>query len=363
MALKLMNRIMPVLAAIILILPILVPGGSNNLVLLPKAEAATIDITTDTTWGDKTIFPGTIYNIAAGATLTIIGKVSNNGEINVYGTLDVTSSNGQLLVNKQGKEQGTVNIHSGGTLNVYWYLVVEGLVDVNPGGTLNVKGGGSDIKGTLNIDGKLETDGGGVTIFPDGGVVRVNDGGIFHNSRTSIFGTLNINNGGKLENDHFIQVYSEGTLQVFTGGTLDNNDSTIYKLCGGTFTLNPGSSFTGNPITRDACIAINDVSLDEGNSGTTTFVFKVSRSDGTTGTTTVDWITIARTATAGTDYVSRSGTLTFTDGQTSKTVKIAVKGDTTVEPNERFTVRLSDCSRYCGIVDNMGVGTIKNDDG
>ena len=74
----------------------------------------------------------------------------------------------------------------------------------------------------------------------------------------------------------------------------------------------------------------------------------------------------AGTATAGTDYVARSGTLTFTDGQTTKTVNIAVKGDTTVEPNEKFNVRLSGCitsSIGCHIVDDKGVGTIKNDDG
>ena len=66
-----MSRIMPVLAvAAVLIFPTLFPGG-GNLVLIPKAEAVTIeiDITTDTTWGDKTILPGTIYNIAAWSNL------------------------------------------------------------------------------------------------------------------------------------------------------------------------------------------------------------------------------------------------------------------------------------------------------
>ena len=81
------------MVAAILILPTLLAGGGLVLVLLPKAEALTIeiDITTDTTWEDKTILPDTVYNIAAGATLTIKGKVTNNGDINVYGTLDVES--------------------------------------------------------------------------------------------------------------------------------------------------------------------------------------------------------------------------------------------------------------------------------
>ena len=67
------------------------------------------------------------------------------------------------------------------------------------------------------------------------------------------------------------------------------------------------------------------------------------------------------------DYVSRSGTLTFTAGQTSKTVNINAKGDTTIEPNERFSVRLSNCNdsgvAITFLSDNRGVGTVKNDDG
>ena len=207
-------------------------------------------------------------------------------------------------------------------------------------------------------------------------MLRINEPGILQNNgKMYINGTLtNVNGDGNLDNEGAtIYLYSGGaTLKVFTGGTLDNSGGSIYKLCGSTFTLNPGSSFTGNPLDGDACIVINDVSLNEGNSGTTTFAFKVTRSGITTGKTTVNWITVAGTATAGTDYVSRSGTLTFTPGQTTKTVNIAVKGDNTVEPNERFSVKLSGCITQdnrpglpggCTITDNSGRGTIKNDDG
>lgn len=39
---------------------------------------------------------------------------------------------------------------------------------------------------------------------------------------------------------------------------------------------------------------------------------------------------------AYTDYTAKSGTLTFTASQTSKTVNIVVKGDTAVEPHENL---------------------------
>ena len=293
-----MSRIIAaVLVAAVLILPTLFAGGNLVLLLLPKAEALTIeiDITTDTTWGDKTIFPGTIYNIAAGATLTIKGKVTNNGDINVYGTLDIVYPKGELYVTKQGKEMGTLYVHSGGTVNNHYYLRVNGLLDVNPGGTLYIHSDSPsaalDIYGTLNIDGSLVND--DSLFVQSGAVLRINEPAIFENNDIIyLSGTLNINNGAELDNEG--EISSSGTLKVFSGGTLDNSGGTIYKYCGGTITLSPGSSFTGDPIEGDACIAINNVSLNEGNSGTKNFGFKVTRSGITTGTTTLNWITGSR---------------------------------------------------------------------
>ena len=65
---------------------------------------------------------------------------------------------------------------------------------------------------------------------------------------------------------------------------------------------------------------------------------------------------------ADTDYTTKSGTITFIASQTSKTVNIVVKVDTAVEQNEKFNVKLSNCSTGCSIIDNTGVGTITNDD-
>ena len=56
-----------------------------------------------------------------------------------------------------------------------------------------------------------------------------------------------------------------------------------------------------------------------------------------------------------------SGTLTFAPGESSKTITVQVKGDTTVEPNETYKVVLSKVA-YAFIADGTGVGTIRNDD-
>ena len=76
---------------------------------------------------------------------------------------------------------------------------------------------------------------------------------------------------------------------------------------------------------------------------------------------TVNYATADDTASAGTDYVAQTGTLSFTAGQTSKTISVIVNGDTTVEPTETFLVNLSSPSGAT-LADAQGQGTITNDD-
>jgi hypothetical protein len=77
---------------------------------------------------------------------------------------------------------------------------------------------------------------------------------------------------------------------------------------------------------------------------------------------TVSFATADGTATAGSDYVATSGTLTFNPGVTTQTITVNVVGDTTVEPNETFLVNLSAPSNAT-IATGQGTGTIVNDDG
>jgi hypothetical protein len=109
-------------------------------------------------------------------------------------------------------------------------------------------------------------------------------------------------------------------------------------------------------------LSIDDVSIAEGDSGTKTATFTVSLSMNPTETVTVDYATANGTATAGSDYQSTAGTLTFNPGETTKTITVTINGDTLVEPNETFFVNLSNQSAGAIISDAQGVGTITNDD-
>jgi hypothetical protein len=115
---------------------------------------------------------------------------------------------------------------------------------------------------------------------------------------------------------------------------------------------------SADPVT----IAINDVSLNEGNAGTSVMSFTVSLSNPSASNVTVTWQTANGTAAAGSDYVAVAATvLTFTAGQTSKTVGVTINGDTTGESNETFTVNLT-APTGATISDAQGIGTIVNDD-
>ena len=88
-------------------------------------------------------------------------------------------------------------------------------------------------------------------------------------------------------------------------------------------------------------LVINDVSLTEGNAGTTNADFTVTLSAPSGRTVTVNYATANATAVQPGDYTTTSGTLTFTPGQVLKTISVPVVGDAIDEIDETFFVNLS----------------------
>ncbi len=130
----------------------------------------------------------------------------------------------------------------------------------------------------------------------------------------------------------------------------------------------PSGTGTGT-ITNDdsATISINDVSLVEGNAGTTNFVFNVTLSEVVSTAVTVNFTTANGTANGrGADYNTNSGMVTFPAngaGQT-QTITVQVIGDMVGEANETFFVNLSNIvgSPSVTFADDQGLGTILDDD-
>jgi uncharacterized repeat protein (TIGR01451 family) len=111
-------------------------------------------------------------------------------------------------------------------------------------------------------------------------------------------------------------------------------------------------------------LSINDVSLNEGNAGPTTFTFTVTLSAAApTGGVTFDITTQDDTATvADNDYLTRTiFAHTIPAGSLTYAFDVAVNGDLNIETNETFLVNVTGVSGAT-VTDGVGQGTILNDD-
>ena len=108
-------------------------------------------------------------------------------------------------------------------------------------------------------------------------------------------------------------------------------------------------------------LSVDDPSTDEGDTSTSDLTFTVTLSNPKSQTVTVNYTTGGGSATAGGDYTTRTGTLTFVAGDTSEEVVVPVVGDTTDEPDETLILTLSTPSGAT-IADATGTGTIEDDD-
>lgn len=150
-----------------------------------------------------------------------------------------------------------------------------------------------------------------------------------------------------------------------TGDALDEPNETVNLGL-----VNPtGSARLGAPSTAVLTIndndlppklSINNATVTEGDSGSLNATVTVTLSPASIQTVTVNYATADGTAKAPGDYAAKTGTLSFSPGQTTKTLTVAVRGDVLDEANETFVVNLSspagatvaDAQGLCTITDN-----------
>ena len=124
----------------------------------------------------------------------------------------------------------------------------------------------------------------------------------------------------------------------------------------------PRRQLTNSPsatVAGPVGIAVADARVEEGAGAVLAFAVTLSRA--ASGTLTVNYATSDGTATAGTDYTAASGTLTFTAGESSKTIEVTVLDDSHDEGEETLTLRLSDPSGG-RVTDAEATGMIENTD-
>ena len=115
--------------------------------------------------------------------------------------------------------------------------------------------------------------------------------------------------------------------------------------------------------TNPGTLSIADAAaVSEGDDGFTQVSFTVTRAEGGDGAVSADW-TILHGTTNSADFSGpTSGTVSFAEGENSRTITLQVAGDLLVEPTESFTVQLSNAQGGVTITDASGSGSITSDD-
>jgi len=212
------------------------------------------------------------------------------------------------------------------------------------------------------------------------------------NTLTGYAGTATLNTSSSTAKVRWQLVSGSGVLTETVGGTpvnptysyayafspLDNGVASfrLSDTVAETVDVSVTDSVTAAPATmygsfadiqfRPSCsplplLSVGNASVTEGNSGSTTLSFPVTLSAAYTAAITVNYTTVNGSATAGSDYLAASGTLTIPAGATSATIPVTVYGDTSYEADEIFTLSLSS-PVYANLGVSSGTGTIVNDD-
>ena len=158
------------------------------------------------------------------------------------------------------------------------------------------------------------------------------------------------------------------TVNVNGDKTVELDENFFVNLSNATnATIDRNRAAGHDPNDDAAAFSIGDVTLAEGNAGTTNFIFTVTLNATIDVPVSVDFTTADGTATVSdNDYAAASGTLNFagTAGET-KTMTVTVNGDPKSEPNETFSVNLANvqaAGRNVTVARATGTGTITNDD-
>ena len=230
-----------------------------------------------------------------------------------------------------------------GLTNTTYFTSGGGAFDIATTEMLMIKSAGS---GTAGVTGSIHVLAGGTagTQFTATAPPKLRSTGT---SGTGQFVFAN-NSTQSLDDYDGTDATGAATGLTFGVGNNANNTAFINSL------RNPGA------IT----VTIADVTVPEGNSGTSTASFVVRLSaPAPAGGVTFDIATQDNTATvADNDYLARSlSSQTIPEGSQTFPFDVTINGDTNVEPNESFFVNVTNITGAI-IGDGQAVGTISNDD-
>ncbi|MFL0706586.1 Calx-beta domain-containing protein, partial [Cylindrospermopsis raciborskii] len=341
------------------------PSGRVNFVGNETSKVITVNVQGDTTpevdgdFPSVDVFTVTLSNATGGATITTataVGTIQNDDVV-------VTTPTITLAVNPS-------SVTEDGTTNLVYTLTRTG--DLTNSLIVNVNGGGTAVLGTdFSISGPIGQSTSGsiasVTFAAGSSTATVIVDPIPNSipgGNKTVFATLAPGAG-----------YNIGTVSAVTGTILDDDVVAPQPVPPSlpTQPVQPAPvqpappSLPTQPVrpvfNNELAIASTNATQLEGNTGIKAFTFTVTRSGDTTSDSSANWaVTGFGTNQADVmDFGGTAGIVSFAAGEITKTIIVDVLGDSTVEPDEGFTVTLSKPTNAT-IATATAVGIIQNDD-
>ena len=303
--------------------------------------AAAVDTSVDYATSDNTATAGADYTAKSGTAVIPAGSTST--------TVDVP-----LLDDSMYEGDETLNIDLSGAVN-------GSISDAQGQGTISE----DDAAPTISVDSPSVGEGGGTLTFT-----------ISIDAAAAVDTSVDYATSDGSATDGQDYTGQNGTATILAGSTSTTVDvpvldDTVHEG-DETFSLDLSNPVNGQGSPSGTAtisdddgapdVSISDASVVEGNSGTADLTFDVTLSNASSSDVSVDYATSDSTATVGSDYTAASGTLTIPAGDTSGTITVHAKGDTTYEPDETLTVTLSGLVGGGSITNDTATGTIRNDD-
>ena len=335
-------------------------SGSTNLVFtvtLSAASASTVTVQYADA-GTGTATSGTDYTaVSAGMLSFAAGTTSQTITVAVQG--DTTSEPDETVVITLGNAVGATvstaprigrgTIEDNDTLSINSPFVTEG------------DSGSANLVFTVSLSGSKTT---AVTVnYADAGTGTATSGTDY----TAV-------TAGMLS---FAAGTTSQTITVSVTGdmTVESDETVVIALSSASGATLSATASSGTGTIRDddastPTFSINSPTVTEGDSGSTNMNFTVTLNPAANRSTRVIFGITGGTATSGTDYttslLNNRVTLRFNAGETSKTVSVAVQGDTLDEPDETVVAQLSGAfppfAARIGAGMGTGTGTITDDD-
>lgn len=283
---------------------------------------------------------------------------------NIYGANELTRAGDTVYgfgatagipaaYNFQTNASAAVCIWDGGgidTLNLSGYSQAQ-VVNLNPGTFSNVGGLTANVSIAYDCDIENATGGSGADRFYLS-AVAIDNAIVGGGGNDTVYVTYSYGSG------YTVAGSASGFTIAGAAGT-DTFQSIEFVVFAGGQQVSAADLVSGAPAVP--YVSISDVTVTEGQSGTATATFTVTRT-GDSGAFSVNYVTADGTASSATDYIAASGVLNFAAGVNTQTVSVTIRGDTGVEPNETFIVTLSNPTGGAVVTDAQGVATIVNDD-